>query len=389
MQVLFKKESAMTRIFHIADTHIGYSAYRRMDGATGLNQREVDTYEAFKQFVDYAVAEKPEVIVHAGDLFDSVRPTNRAISFVLGQLIRLSEAGIPFVVISGNHETPRLKETGSVFSLFEHIPGVHVVYRNKYELVEIDDLKIHAIPHCDDIEGEKKKMRLKNDSRGFNIALLHAGVYGAGKQMFLMDEFNEQLITIHDLTNFDYLALGHYHKYIRVRDNAYYAGSTERFSFNEVNEAKGFLEVRLSEDGDKEIIFHELNTREMVDLEPVVCTNLDAHEIKRAITDRIQECNPEDKVVRLKVLDMPMQVYHSLDFDELKRLTRFAVHFEIKYEFKRDNELLSTERPMSRSLYTEYEHFMEKYTIGAHIDKKRLKELGLRYMQAWESESEE
>lgn len=379
----------MTRIFHIADTHIGYSAYRRMDEATGLNQREVDTYAAFKQFVDYAVAEKPEVIVHAGDLFDSVRPTNRAISFVLRQLIRLSEAGIPFVVISGNHETPRLKETGSVFSLLEHIPEVHAVYGNRYELVEIDDLKIHAIPHCEDIEGEKQKMRLKNDSRGFNIALLHAGVYGAGKQMFLMDEFNEQLITIHDLTNFDYLALGHYHRYIRVRDNAYYAGSTERFSFNEVNEAKGFLELRLSEDGEKEIIFHELKTREMVDLEPVVCTNLDAHEIKRAILDRIQECNPENKVVRLKVLDMPMQVYHSLDFDELKRVTRSAVHFEIKYEFRRDNELLAAERPTYRSLYTEYEHFMEQYTIGAHIDKERLKELGLQYIQAWERDSEE
>ncbi|MBK5191514.1 MAG: exonuclease SbcCD subunit D [Methanosarcinales archaeon] len=380
----------MTRIFHIADTHIGYSAYRRMDEATGLNQREVDTYAAFKQFVDFAVVEKPEVIVHAGDLFDSVRPTNRAISFVLGQLIRLSEAGIPFVVISGNHETPRLKETGSVFSLFEHIPGIHVVYGNKYELVEIGDLKVHAIPHCDDIEGEKQKMRLNRDSTGgVNIALLHAGVYGAGKQMFLMDEFNEQLITIHDLTNFDYLALGHYHKYIRVRDNAYYAGSTERFSFNEVNETKGFLEVRLDGDGEKEIVFHELRTREMVDLEPVVCTNLDAQEIKRAITDRIQECNPEDKVVRLKVLDIPMQVYHSLDFDELKRLTRSAVHFEIKYEFKRDNELRAAEQPSFRSLHTEYEHFMEKYTIGAHIDKKRLKELGLQYMQAWESESEE
>jgi exonuclease SbcD len=379
----------MMRIFHIADTHIGYSAYRRMDEATGLNQREVDTYEAFKQFVDRAIAERPNLIVHAGDLFDSVRPTNRAISFVLGQLIRLSEAGIPFVVISGNHETPRLKGTGSVFSLFEHIPNVHVVYVNKYELVEIDDLKVHAIPHCDDIAGEKQKMLLNNDNKGFNIALLHAGVYGAGKQMFLMDEFNEQLITIHDLTNFDYIALGHYHKYTRVRDDAYYAGSTERFSFNEVHEDKGFLDVRLSGDGGKEIVFHDLRTREMVDLEPIVCSTLDEQGIKRAITDRIHESNSKNKVVRLKVLDIPLSVYHLLDFDELKRLTRFAVHFEIKYEFKRDNEFLAAEQPTFRSLHTEYEHFMEKYSIGAHVDKKRLKELGLEYMQAWERDNED
>jgi DNA repair exonuclease SbcCD nuclease subunit len=364
-----------------------------MDEATGLNQREVDAYDAFKRFVDYAIAEKPDAIVHAGDLFDSIRPTNRAISFVIGQLIRLSEAGIPFVVISGNHETPRLKETGSVFSLFEHIPNVHAVYGNKYELVEIDDAKIHAIPHCDDIAGEKQKMLLNNDSdsdnAGFNIGVLHAGVYGAGKQMFLMDEFNEQLITIHDLTNFDYIALGHYHKYTRVREDAYYAGSTERFSFNEVNEDKGFLEVKLSEDGGREVVFHELITREMMDLEPVVCSTLDERKIKRAIMDRIQECNPKDKVVRLKVLDIPLQVYHSLDFDELKRLTRSAVHFELKYEFQRDSELLAAEQPSFRSLHTEFEHFIGSYTTGTHIDKKRLKELGLQYMQEWERDNEE
>lgn len=379
----------MKRILHLADTHIGYSAYRRIDEATGLNQREVDTYEAFKQFVDYALNERPAVIVHAGDLFDSVRPTNRAISFILGQLIRLSEAGIPFVMISGNHETPRLKETGSVSSLFEHIPNVHAVYENHYELVEIDDLKVHAIPHCDDIEVEKKKMIENNDCGGFNIALLHSSVLGSGLPAFMMGEFNEQTIDIDDLTNFDYLALGHFHKCTRVRDDAYYAGSTERFSFNEVNEDKGFLDVRLSEDGEKEVVFHPLRTREMVDLEPVACTGLDEHEIKRAIKHRIQGSNPQDKVVRLKVLDIPMHVYHSLDFDELKRLTRSAVHFEIKYEFRRDNELFSAERPTFHSLHTEFEHFIGKYTVGAHINKVRLKELGLNYMQVGEGENEE
>ena len=381
----------MKKIFHLADTHIGYSAYRKIDEATGLNQREVDTYETFKQFVDYALKEKPDVILHAGDLFDSVRPTNRAISFVLGQLIRLSEAGIPFVVISGNHETPRLKETGSVFSLFEHVLEVYVVYENKYELIEIGDLKVHAIPHCDDIEREKKKMRLNNDNNGVNVALLHASVLDTEypAPIFMMGEFNEQVVNIDDLTNFDYLALGHFHGCTKVREDAYYAGSTEKFSFNEVNDKKGFLEVRFGEDGGREVIFHELRTRGMVDLEPIVCSSLDEHEIKSAIKNRIQECNPQNKVVRLKVQDIPMHVYHSLDFDDMKRLTRSAVHFEIKYEFRRDNESFSAEHPAFHSLHTEFLRFIRKYTIGAHIDKARLKGLGLRYMQEWEMDSEE
>lgn len=387
----------MKKIYHLADTHIGYSAYRKIDEASGLNQREVDTYEAFKQFVDYALKEKPDVVLHAGDLFDSVRPTNRAICFVLEQLIRLSEAGIPFVVISGNHETPRLKETGSVFSLFEHIPEVYVVYENKYEVIEIDDLQLHAIPHSDDIEGEKNKMTLNIDANGsnsnsnfnFNVALLHASVLGVGLPTFMMGDFNEQVVDIDDLAKLDYLALGHFHGCTRVMENAYYAGSTERFSFNEVNDKKGFLEVSLDANGEKEVVFHHLKTREMADLEPIVCRSLDAHEIKRAIKSRILECNPRDKVARLKVQDIPLHVYHSLDFDELKRLTKSAVHFEIKYEFQKDNELLSAEHPTFRSLHSEFEHFIRTYTIGAHIDKTRLKELGLKYMQMWEEHGEE
>lgn len=370
----------MKRIFHIADTHIGYSAYRKMDEATGLNQREVDTCNAFKQFVDYTLTDRPDAVLHAGDLFDSVRPTNRAISFVLSQILRLSDARIPFVVISGNHETPRLKETGSVFSLFEHIPRVHVIYENGYELVEIDDLKVHAVPHCDDIEREKKKMQVRD---GFNIALLHASVLGTGLPAFMMGEFNEQTITIDDLTNFDYVALGHYHKCTRVRADAYYAGSTERFSFSEVDSAKGFLEVRLGGDDEKKVIVHALRTRAMLDLEPIRCSSLDEHEIKNAIRHRILECNPQDKVVRLKVQDMPLHVYHSLDFDELKRLTRSAVHFELKYEFQTENELLSVERPAFQSLHAEFDHFVGKYTIGADINKEKLRAMGSKYMQEW------
>ena len=376
----------MKRIFHVADTHIGYSAYRKMDVATGLNQREVDTYEAFTQFVDYALKAKPDAVIHAGDLFDSVRPTNRAISFVLNQLIRLSAAGIPFVAISGNHETPRLKETGSVLSLFEHIPDVHVVYESFHKTVALDGISVHAVPHCDDIEAEKNKLTQNN--AGFNIALLHASVPGAGQPTFLMGEFNEQIVGIDDLTDFDYIALGHFHGYTKVKANAYYAGSTERFSFNEVNDTKGFLEVNLRGDSETEVIFHPLKIRAMTDLEPVVCSTLNAQEIGTVIKQRIQECNPQDKVVRLKVQDIATPMYHSLDFDALKQLTKSAVHFEMKYEFRLDSESPYAEQPAFHSLHTEFEKFIGQYTIGTQVDKEKLKALGMKYMLEWENEEE-
>ncbi len=121
------------KIIHVADTHIGFAAYRKVcedEGAyKGLNQREVDVYRVFESFVDEVLKARPDAVLHAGDPFDTVRPTNRALSFALEQLLRISDAGIPVVMIAGNHSTPRLRETGSVFRLFEHLKGVHPVYK--------------------------------------------------------------------------------------------------------------------------------------------------------------------------------------------------------------------------------------------------------------------
>ena len=139
------------KILHIADTHLGYSAYRKAT-EDGMNQREIDVYDAFKQCIDYIVKSKPDIVLHAGDLFDSVRPTNRAITIAIQQIIRLSKEKIPFVIISGNHETPRLKETGNIFNIFEHLDHVYPIYNNKYETIpfELNNKKItiHAIPQC-------------------------------------------------------------------------------------------------------------------------------------------------------------------------------------------------------------------------------------------------
>ena len=371
----------MKRIYHIADTHIGYSAYRKMDEATGLNQREVDAYDAFKQFVDYALTDKPDAILHAGDLFDSIRPTNRAISFVLSQLLRLSNAHIPVVIIAGNHEMPRLKETGCVFSLFEHIPYVYAVYENRYELIEISDLKIHAIPHCDDIEAEKKKIHLRE---GINIVMLHAGVEGAGLPVYMMHEFNEQGVTLSNLAGFDYIALGHYHLCTQVARNAYYSGSTEHFSFSEVDSVKGFLEVAFEESGKKEVVFHELDTRPMLDLAPINCSGMDLNAVSEAIRRSIIECDPADKIVRLKVFGIPLHIYHALDFDEQSKLTRSAVHFELKYEFDTEVQTFSAKRPAGATLREEFDIFITNYTLPEGVDKAALKEIGLQYMQGWE-----
>lgn len=207
------------KILHVADTHLGYSAYRRVN-EDGINQREIDTYNAFEQFVDYSIKSKPDIIIHAGDLFDSVRPTNRAITFAIHQILRISKQEIPFVVIAGNHEHPKLRETGHIFSVLDHIENVYPVYNSCYETIpfEINNekLTVHALPQTatkQEFNNNFKKLK-KEQSSDYNIVVAHGGVEGIKE--FRMNEFNELMIPTQYLKkDFDYVALGHYHKYVR------------------------------------------------------------------------------------------------------------------------------------------------------------------------------
>ncbi|HEX2065945.1 MAG TPA: metallophosphoesterase, partial [Candidatus Thermoplasmatota archaeon] len=128
--------SPRPRLFHFSDTHLGHQQYPRTD-ASGLNVREQDIARAFLAVVDAAVAERPHLVVHAGDLFDGVRPGNRALAAAMEGFVRLSRAGIPTVAIAGNHEQPRLRETGSPLRLFAHLPNVHVVFQGRRQTVEV------------------------------------------------------------------------------------------------------------------------------------------------------------------------------------------------------------------------------------------------------------
>ena len=366
-------------ILHLADTHLGYSAYNKLDAASGLNQREVDVYNAFKQVVDYAVDIKPDLVLHAGDLFDSVRPSNRAISMGMEQILRLSKAGIPTIIIAGNHETPRLRETGSVFRLFEHLENVYPVYKSQYEKITFDDLDlaIHAVPHCfntDMLDESLKELKVDKNYQ-YNIGMLHGAVTGVGP--FKSTEFNEQEISSGYLKkDFDYIALGHYHEMTKVEGNAYYCGSTERFTFLEANpRPKGFLQLELGTDPE----FVKLPVRDMLDLEPINFDNIKNHDMMEVIEQSIKKSQPQDKVVRIKVQNIPSHIYHNLDFNRLKKLTSDALHFEIRYEVVKDDQAIVATGAKFEALSTEFEGFLKKYAVEG-LDKGKVKELGLKYL---------
>lgn len=351
------------KIVHIADTHLGFSAYRRISEA-GYNQREEDINNAFKSAIDKIIEIKPDLVLHAGDLFDSVRPTNRILHFAIEQILRLTQNGITVIMISGNHDTPKQRYIGSVFKIFEILPTngfLKVIFNNEYTPIKIGDVLVHAIPQCTADEIFKKQLkRVAPEESSKNVLMLHAGV--TGMKEFSRGDFNELLVDskYFEEKKFDYVALGHYHRHINVGRNAYFPGSTERLSFNEVDGFKGFIEVDLS--GNPTFLkFHEIKTRLMLDFPSINAEGKDSLVLSEEIEKTIRESDPKDKIIRLKVINIPQHILSTLDIKKFRELAGAALHFEPVLEKLREERKIEETTIATGGMKEEFISFMKNY----------------------------
>src|SRR6476619_3183356 len=91
----------MLRLLHTADVHLGA---RHADlGAAAVAQRERQ-FAAFVRTIDLALAEGVDVVLVAGDLFDSNVQPRRSVERVAAELARLAEARIRSVLVPGTHD---------------------------------------------------------------------------------------------------------------------------------------------------------------------------------------------------------------------------------------------------------------------------------------------
>src|SRR5882672_6080815 len=91
----------MLRIIHTADVHLGARHDDLGEQAAAQRERQ---FAAFKAAIDLALAEKVDLFLIAGDLFDSNVQPRRSVERVAAELKRLAEARIRTVVIPGTHD---------------------------------------------------------------------------------------------------------------------------------------------------------------------------------------------------------------------------------------------------------------------------------------------
>ncbi len=87
------------KLLHTSDWHLG--------ARLGRHDRTPDHVEALRGLLALAEGERPDLILHTGDLFDASRPPYEALELGVQALRRLS-AVAPTLVLSGNHDSPLL-----------------------------------------------------------------------------------------------------------------------------------------------------------------------------------------------------------------------------------------------------------------------------------------
>jgi len=267
-------------ILHISDTHLGKRQY-------GQDFREQDVYDVFNQLIDVAINEHVDAIIHTGDLFDVYDPSNRAELEAVKALKRLKEHNIQFILISGDHDTPKRLDTRYSLELLEQIDLVKFLKNDKYV---VGDIFIYGISHVPNLLKDKLKYRLaslKPESKK-SILMLHQGI-----REELPYEGAYQIEEADLPKTFSYYACGHIHDRIlkRFSDGRILeiAGSPDIMREEEIDgyqkNGKGATLIDFSKD-QPEVQFINLNIRPQF-VEELDTTKLD-EEVKR-ILNKLQQ----------------------------------------------------------------------------------------------------
>jgi DNA repair exonuclease SbcCD nuclease subunit len=377
------------KLAHIADPHLGLRQYHRQT-PSGINQREADIAQAFRVAVDGVIASRADVVVVAGDLFHSVRPTNAAIVFAFRQFQRLREAlpDAPIVLIAGNHDTPRSVETGSILRLFEEL-GVDVAADVSRQLIyPALDLSVLAVPHQALVGADRPSLRPEGEARR-RVLVLHGEIEGVYPFDRSGAEYGGAVLGLPELAaaEWSYVALGHYHVQHQVAPKVWYAGSLEYVSPNLWGEladegrhgsrGKGWLLVDLDR-GTAERRPVGL-AREVLDLDPILADGLMADAIDALIAERVAAVSGgvTDKVVRLRVHGIPRHVARELDHAAIRALKATALHFHLDLRRPEVLRAVGTGAPGRRQTLPELvRSYLERRPLPAELDRATFVALG-------------
>jgi DNA repair exonuclease SbcCD nuclease subunit len=382
------------KLAHLADLHLGYRQFDRQN-TRGANQREADVAEAFRCAVDDLLEQRPDLILFAGDIFHSVRPTNPAILFLFQQLQRLRVAlpDTPVVLVAGDHDTPRTSETGSILRLYEAV-GAEVVIDAPRRLVFPKlDCAVLAVPHQALISPERPSLRPERGGPTFNILVTHGQYPALGEARGTMD-YGGALLSLEDLgpAKWDYVALGHYHVAQELAANVWYSGSLEYLPPNPWGQLQDQAERGLTGKCYLQVSLPKLRVvpryitpvRQHLELEPIQGAGLTAKQLDAKIAAAVAQAKPaiDGNVVRLLVWDVARATAHDLDHPAIRGYKARALHFQLDLRRPQSHYQTGTGAPSRRQTLPEtLRDFLSRRLLDADIPRDEFVRTGVEYLE--------
>jgi exonuclease SbcD len=285
------------KLLHFADLHLGVETHGTTDPATGLNSRVIDFLNTLDAIVDAAIGEGCDLAIFAGDAFKNPRPSPTLIREFSKRIKRLSEE-MPILLLVGNHDAPKSVHRASSMDVFEALeienvtvggsPGSQLIpiiggefylawmpFPFRERLMTKEEYREASIGEIDEIFRIKVQhmlIRMANEAQKYDCPRIlagHFGVVGADPGTATAYFGHDVLINAETLAqHWDYVALGHYHGYQVLHKDppVIYSGAPERISFNEEDEAKGYV-IATIDRGGCNYEFHELPSRAFKTLE--------------------------------------------------------------------------------------------------------------------------
>jgi len=366
------------KIVHFSDTHLGFNDLDILN-ENNINQREADFYDAFSEVIEQIKIIKPDFIIHTGDLFHRPSPSNRAITFALERFKIIDELDIPFILIAGNHSTPRTNLSSPILKIFDNFKNIHTAYEQEYKKIEFESVIFHTLPHMNDETKALSQIKLceaEIDKSKKNIMMMHCSV-GAS---YIMHEFGEWVYPSEKEYIFkmmDYVALGHWHGFGRVakHENVYYSGSTERTSLNDKRNSKGFIEVSLYDELIVE--YKEIKIR------PIILKEIDCEDYKNSAA-KLDTSDTKGAIVEIILKNITALQSIDIQNSEIKSIFKDALYVSVKREFKQSVNEAKTHEIEALSLE---EFFLEHLKEDSQIKeferlRYKVQELFANYEEA-------
>jgi len=287
------------RVLHLADLHLGAScAFMKRRAADWRRDLE----RAFERAMEFARDDENGInlVVIAGDLFDSHKPDPGLVELVREEFATLRDAGVHIVILPGTHDS--VSPTNSVYRT-EYLGDVLVLMEDGDYPVALEvgkhTVQIYGAIQTDDPQRVPLDRLSRVPAGGVHIGLLHGAVQAPPASSVSENGVVATLPALAE-TGLDYVAMGHHHNFKQYDAGGVlvvYPGTLVGRSFREVGE-RYLVTVTFTPEGPT-VDKMRFNTRtirdEIIDFDKTPCH--DPEELRA----RIESIADKDTVLRLTV----------------------------------------------------------------------------------------